>query len=60
METNKLYRLIAFTLFSLISLPAFAQGIPYGTGQWDRQRFGNHRVVIQVTKDTDIVWVHVP
>lgn len=60
METNKLYRLIALTLFSLISLPAFAQGIPYGTGNWDRQKFGNHRVVIQVTKDTDVVWVHVP
>lgn len=60
MRRNKLYRAIVVTLFSLISLPAFAQGISYGTGQWDRQKFGNHRVVIRVTKDTDVVWVHVP
>lgn len=44
----------------IISLPAWSQNIPYGTGNWNRQKLGNHRVVIQVTKDTDIAWVHVP
>lgn len=57
---NKIYGIITITLFSLISLSAFAQGIPHGTGSWDRQKLGNHRVVIRVVKDTDIAWVHIP
>src|SRR5690348_706534 len=47
-------------LLSLLSWAVFAQDIQYGTGNWDRQKFGNHRAVITVADDTDIAWVHVP
>lgn len=46
--------------FSLISLTVWSQEIPYGTGDWDRQKLGNHRAVIQVMKDTDVAWAHIP
>lgn len=37
-----------------------AQTIPYGTGQWDRKEFGNHRAVIEVSTDAPSVLVHIP
>jgi hypothetical protein len=40
--------------------PIFAQEIPYGTGNWDADAFGNHRVVVSVSKKADAVWAHIP
>jgi hypothetical protein len=36
------------------------QEVPYGTGSWDEDLYGNHRIVIQVNENTDAVWIHVP
>ena len=38
----------------------YAQTIAYGTGQWDRREYGNHRVVIAADQDTAAVLVHIP
>ncbi|MCY1721805.1 DUF6067 family protein [Prolixibacteraceae bacterium Z1-6] len=32
----------------------------YGTGNWDADSLGNHRVVINVENEADIVWAHIP
>ncbi|OQP60470.1 hypothetical protein A3860_33665 [Niastella vici] len=37
-----------------------AQTNMYGTGQWDRCEFGNHRVVIEVNDDAPAAQVHIP
>ena len=37
-----------------------AQTITYGTGQWDRREFGNHRVVVEVSDDAPAVLAHIP
>ncbi|MDH5714485.1 MAG: DUF6067 family protein [Candidatus Aminicenantes bacterium] len=37
-----------------------AEEVPYGTGTWDADLFGNHRAVVQVSKSADAVWVHIP
>jgi hypothetical protein len=48
-------------LLVLIAPPLFCiQEVPYGTGSWDAELYGNHRVVIQVNEKADAVWVHVP
>jgi len=39
---------------------AMSQGIIYGTGNWDADRWGNHRVVVDVPSPADAVWVHIP
>ncbi|HDL18795.1 MAG TPA: hypothetical protein ENH29_07055, partial [Bacteroidetes bacterium] len=48
------------TLFIIMIVDAQAQEIPYGTGSWNTDSLGNHRVVVQVSKKTDAVWVHIP
>lgn len=40
--------------------PIQAAEIPYGTGSWDTDKYGNHRVVIHVAEKTDAVLVHIP
>ena len=32
----------------------------YGTGNWDEDSLGNHRVVVNVEKEADVVWAHIP
>lgn len=32
----------------------------YGTGDWDADSLGNHRVVINVNNKANIVWAHIP
>lgn len=32
----------------------------YGVGNWPEEGRGNHRAVIRVEKDADIVWAHIP
>ena len=36
------------------------QDVPYGTGSWDEELYGNHRVVIRVNEKADAVWAHIP
>jgi hypothetical protein len=37
-----------------------APEIPYGTGDWDVEQLGNHRVIIRVNQAADAVFVHIP
>ncbi|MBN2246724.1 MAG: hypothetical protein JW755_12875 [Candidatus Aminicenantes bacterium] len=37
-----------------------APEIPYGTGKWDAEQLGNHRIVIRVDQGVDAVFVHIP
>ncbi|MHA7109120.1 glycoside hydrolase domain-containing protein [Sunxiuqinia elliptica] len=32
----------------------------YGVGDWDADSLGNHRVVVKVYNNTDLVWAHIP
>ena len=34
--------------------------VSYGTGTWDADLYGNHRVVIRVLSRADAVWAHIP
>jgi hypothetical protein len=64
-DSSKLNRGVLFTI-SILIFTAFlssfgeAQDIPYGTGQWDADSFGNHRAVISVTELSDVIWAHIP
>src|ERR1022692_3524876 len=40
--------------------PPCAQEVHYGTGTWDADTYGTHRVVVRVQAAADAVWVHVP
>jgi len=42
------------------SLPASAQEVPWTTGDWDAEEFGNHRARVQVTAPAEAVRVHIP
>ncbi len=58
-------RLKAWLLFAALAgvavIPVFCfQDIQFGIGNWDENRYGNHRVVIQVKDSKDAVWVHIP
>ncbi len=53
---------ILFLAFFLFYVPHLfcVQNVPYGTGAWDEDLYGNHRVVILVTEKANAVWVHIP
>jgi len=34
--------------------------LPYGTGSWDPEVFGNHRAVVRVVEKADAVWARIP
>jgi len=53
-----LQALAVFTLISTGVLPA--EDLKYGVGTWDSEVFGNHRVVVQVQKPADAVWLNIP
>jgi hypothetical protein len=36
------------------------QEVRYGTGSWDEDLYGNHRIVIRVNDNANAVWVHIP
>ena len=50
---------LAVSVLFVVSLFSI-QEIPYGTGSWDEDLYGNHRVVIEVKENADAVWIHVP
>ncbi|MFW6140520.1 MAG: glycoside hydrolase domain-containing protein [Acidobacteriota bacterium] len=37
-----------------------AMEVPYGTGEWDREKYGNHRAVCEVREKADAVFIHIP
>jgi len=37
-----------------------AEDIKFGIGSWDSDKFGNHRVVINVADKADAIWAHIP
>jgi hypothetical protein len=57
------FTLLIFWL-SIITAIAQENRLPdsdlYGTGNWDADSLGNHRVVLRVKKSADIVWAHIP
>ena len=52
---------ILLGLVLCVAAPLFCrQDLPYGTGSWDEDLYGNHRVVIRVDSKADAVWVRIP
>jgi hypothetical protein len=54
-------RLCPIFLFVLATVtpPLSAQIPAFGTGTWEPDSFGNHRVVVHVPEDVDAVWVRI-
>lgn len=56
--------LFLFVCFSIVA--GFAQEKSvlnpslYGTGTWDADSLGNHRVVVKVEKEANVIWAHIP
>lgn len=60
-STKTFFLLVTTLLLLLQGFGALqAQNIRYGTGNWDRNKFGNHRAVIEVHTDATTVLVHIP
>jgi len=38
----------------------FLEEIPYSTGDWDREKYGNHRAVCEVKEKADAVYLNIP
>ena len=55
------YPAVFIVFLSLLSPSPYllSEEIPYGTGTWDSDTFGNHRVVIRANQKADAVWVHI-
>ena len=47
-------------LLGALLLSFAAPEIPYGTGDWNAEQLGNHRVIIRVNQAADAVFVHIP
>jgi len=41
-------------------VPVQDSDVPYGTGSWDADVFGNHRAVVRVAARADAVFAHIP
>ncbi len=39
---------------------SLAGKITYGTGTWDAEKYGNHRIILHVKNPADAVWAHIP
>ena len=58
--------IFTLVIFWLSAIIAIAQGnrLPYadmyGTGNWNADSLGNHRVVLKVEKSADVVLAHIP
>ena len=59
MLKKNIYTLIVLNFcFSLVF--AASKDIPYGTGSWDAENMGNHRVIVYVDEKSEAVKVHIP
>lgn len=49
-------------LFSMFNCPTglIAQEVKYGTGTWDADSLGNHRVVVQVAEKSEAIQLNIP
>lgn len=52
-------RLLLLALLSHSSIMS-AQEVRYGTGNWDADTYGTHRVVVHVSNSAGAVWAHIP
>jgi hypothetical protein len=60
MMVNKIiYTLMVFNFCFSIVFSA-SKDIPYGTGSWDAENMGNHRVIVYVDEKSEAVKVHIP
>ena len=64
-DSSILSRGVLFTISILVFIAFLysfgsAQDIPYSTGEWDAESYGNHRTVISCAEDSDVVWAHIP
>lgn len=54
-----LFAAVALAVMSVISVPAYSQSVPtdnlYGTGEWNADSLGNHRVVLRVDKSSEAI-----
>ncbi len=53
-------KLFSILLFIYITGGCLGQNIPYRTGQWNGDEFGNHRALIRVKAKADAIWAHIP
>jgi hypothetical protein len=54
-------RILFSVFFLLMASHLFClEDVPYGTGSWDENIYGNHRVVIWVEEEADAVRMHIP
>jgi hypothetical protein len=61
MTKRRFSPLIGSVLLCVIVAPDLsAQTIPYGTESWDPEKFGNHRIVLEVQDAADAVRAHMP
>jgi hypothetical protein len=63
MSSSKSKSLIAIIcLLNLVLFAGFgtAQDVPYGTGTWDNDKLGNHRIVIMMKGDDEAEYVKLP
>ena len=51
--------LTVFLLLSGLLLCSYSQSLPYTVGHWDQLKYGNHRVVLKVTKAKDAVYARI-
>jgi len=54
------FKLTTVFLFLWITGVLSSQPSNYGTGNWDRNKYGNHRVVLKVTTSQNAVYAHIP
>lgn len=52
--------LLLLLIGGTFALPAAAQSVPYRTGKWTADSFGNHRAVVSVAAAAPAVWAHLP
>src|SRR5580700_10019507 len=57
---SKLRASLILTVLGIQFSGLSAQEVRYGTGAWDADVYGTHRVAVRVPAPADAVWVHVP
>jgi hypothetical protein len=59
MRTRGRAATIVLAGFAVFGAALAAQELRYGTGTWEPDRYGNHRVVLKVAAPADAVWAHI-
>jgi len=53
-------KLFSILVAASFCLSGYAQEMKYSTGNWDPDSLGNHRIVVEVEKDSDAIWCSIP